>query len=328
MSPSLSCIHAPPRSRMFNVAGIVQAAEELQSPSHSPNLKHETHKTNLQSYWDVERTLFKACGSQMNSNRTDVGLEALTYEELCDTAVGKRKGMIILNSFPATLVPHAPDLEPTVHAIGPLADAYLPKSVTPPSELEEYLATGDPPVCIGFGSMRTPDGGAKITQLVYAALRAAGVLRAVVVGGRAGINASCIDSESAEGKDLVAWADMHVMHAGAEVPYAWLLPKCCVMVCHGGAGVVAASLRASTAVVVCPVLADQFMWGRVLDSRNLGAFAGPSLAEVTQETLQGAIEKAMSETVQTRLREVGKQIQAEQTGLSKCVNLLNGFVVD
>lgn len=40
----------------------------------------------------------------------------------------------------------------------------------------------------------------------------------------------------------------------------------------GGAGVVAAALRGGTAFVVSPLLADQFMWGRLVDTMEMGAF--------------------------------------------------------
>lgn len=235
--------------------------------------------------------------------------------------------MVIANAFPSSIVPHLADLGTKVHAVGPLADSYMPAAWEPPAELDEYLASGTPPVCVGFGSMRV-NNKRRVAQLVYSALRAAGVERAVVVGGTAGISSSCIDVDKEGGQELLGWVDMHVFYARTEVPYAWLLPRCCVMMCQGGAGVVAAALRGGAALVVSPVLADQFMWGRVVDAMELGAFAGPSLEEVSLGTLKMAVETAIGEKVQKKVAEVRKAVQAEESGVGKLVGLLKSLLSD
>lgn len=305
------------------------AADGIVSAAHSRALDSMTadvQEANLDSYWAVERCMFKVYHSAMNAERNKAGLSSLSYDDICVTAVGERADMIIANAFPQAVVPHVSDLQPVVYAVGPLADAYMPPSWEPPVELEQYLLHGSAPVCIGFGSMRLSGEEERVTRLVYTALRAAGVLRAVVVGGVSGIGSNHLNVENQEDKELVAWADTHVFHAGAEVPYAWLLPHCCAMLCHGGAGVMSAALRGGAGLVVCPVLADQFMWGCVLDTMELGAFAGPSLAEVTMDILKGAIEKAVGEVVQRRVVEVQKQIQGGETGVGRIVELLNGML--
>ena len=131
-----------------------------------------------------------------------------------------------------------------------------------------------------------------------------------------------MSADTEEGKELVGWVRMHVFHAGAEVPYAWLLPRCCTILCQGGAGVVAAALRGGTALVVAPLMADQFMWGRLVDAMGLGAFAGPALGEVSVETLTGAIEKANGAAVQGRVTAVQQATQGEESGVNKLAGLL------
>ncbi len=46
------------------------------------------------------------------------------------------------------------------------------------------------------------------------------------------------------------------------VDHAQLFSRCCALVHHGGAGTVAAALRAGLPSVVCPLQFDQFMWVR------------------------------------------------------------------
>ena len=48
-----------------------------------------------------------------------------------------------------------------------------------------------------------------------------------------------------------------------EAPHDWLFPKVKVVVHHGGAGTVAASLRSGRPSVICPFVTDQFFWGEL-----------------------------------------------------------------
>jgi sterol 3beta-glucosyltransferase len=45
------------------------------------------------------------------------------------------------------------------------------------------------------------------------------------------------------------------------VPHDWLLPKCKMIIHHGGAGTTSAGLRAGIPQVVVPFTADQPFWG-------------------------------------------------------------------
>jgi len=42
-----------------------------------------------------------------------------------------------------------------------------------------------------------------------------------------------------------------------EAPHTWLLPRCSLIVCHGGAGTTIASVMSGRPVVICPFLIDQ-----------------------------------------------------------------------
>lgn len=47
-------------------------------------------------------------------------------------------------------------------------------------------------------------------------------------------------------------------------PHDWLSPRVTVVVHHGGAGTTAASLRASQPTIICPFIADQPFWDKVV----------------------------------------------------------------
>jgi len=45
-----------------------------------------------------------------------------------------------------------------------------------------------------------------------------------------------------------------------QVPFAWLLPQCSLVIHHGGCGTVNDALHAAVPQVVCPFIFDQFFW--------------------------------------------------------------------
>ena len=68
-------------------------------------------------------------------------------------------------------------------------------------------------------------------------------------------------------------------------PHDWLFPKCAAVVHHGGAGTVAAGLRASKPTLVCPFFGDQFFWGEVVFRSGVGP--RPIPARVSRDVFIG-----------------------------------------
>jgi UDP:flavonoid glycosyltransferase YjiC (YdhE family) len=80
----------------------------------------------------------------------------------------------------------------------------------------------------------------------------------------------------------------------AEVPHAWLFPRCAAVVHHGGAGTTAAAFRAGVPSVVVPHMADQPYWGRRV--HDLGAGPRPiPRHRLTASTLGEAIHAAVTD---------------------------------
>ena len=116
------------------------------------------------------------------------------------------------------------------------------------------------------------------------------------------------------------WLEKNVRHVDS-LPYAWLLPHCSVMVCHGGAGVVHAALRAGNSIVVAPLMGDQFTFGRLVEAKGLGAQAGQTnMNAMTLEDFKLALEKAL--TCTEAAGSVGKNIQSQEPGVKKLVGIL------
>jgi sterol 3beta-glucosyltransferase len=143
---------------------------------------------------------------------------------------------------------------------------------TPPPALADFLAAGEPPIYLGFGSMGTLSGAAVLREAV-AALRGR---RALFYPGWGGM-----------GQDELP-ANMHLL---AEAPHGWLFPHMALVVHHGGAGTSHAAARAGVPSVVVPFAGDQPFWAARL--HRTGAAPAPVPAKgLSAERLEHAIAEA------------------------------------
>jgi sterol 3beta-glucosyltransferase len=174
----------------------------------------------------------------------------------------------------------------------------------PPRALVDFLEAGPPPVFVGFGSMagRDPD---RLGRAVLAALARAGQ-RGVVVTGWGGLR---VDDPP---------PGVFVAEA---VPYDWLLPRVAAVVHHGGAGTIAAGLRAGKPTVVCPFVADQPFWGARVHALGAGPAPIPQ-RRLSAEALAGAIRVAVGDDgMRERAAALGAAIRGED-GVAAAVALL------
>jgi UDP:flavonoid glycosyltransferase YjiC (YdhE family) len=160
----------------------------------------------------------------------------------------------------------------------------------PPDPLMQFLKAGDPPVCIGFGSMLGARS-AEVGRLAVEAVRGLG-RRAILLRGWGGLGETTID-------DGVFVLD--------QAPHAWLFPRVAAVVHHGGAGTTAAALRAGRPSIITPFFADQAFWSRRLHQLGLGPELSPQatvgfaeLAEALRQVLDdgeydGPLKRVQSE---------------------------------
>lgn len=123
----------------------------------------------------------------------------------------------------------------------------------PPADLSEFLAAGDPPVFIGFGSMPSADPSADVKLMTQAARQA---------GRRAVIRPShgwCGREDSPQ--------DVYLLR---EAPYRWLFPQMAAIIHHGGAGTTAEALLAGVPNAVVAFGVDQPYHGRRIHALGAG----------------------------------------------------------
>ncbi|MBS2031123.1 MAG: glycosyltransferase family 1 protein [Deltaproteobacteria bacterium] len=203
----------------------------------------------------------------------------------------------LIYGFSEALIPRPADWPQDVSATG-FWFVEEPSTFTPPVELTRFLEDGPSPVCVGFGSMSTekPD---EVSALVLAAARAEGV-RLVLLSGWAGLQPGLIS------KDVVALS---------AVPHAWLYPRCCAVVHHGGAGTTAAAVRAGVPAIVVPFHGDQPFWASRVRGLGLGPDPIPR-RRLTVDRLAAAIRRATTDSaLRLRAAAIGRRVREEQGAL-------------
>jgi len=94
---------------------------------------------------------------------------------------------------------------------------------------------------------------------------------------------------------------------------------------HGGAGTVAAGLRAGKPTIICPFFGDQPFWG----SRMVALGAGPEpipQKKLTAEKLASAIRIAVTDKeMQQRAADLGKKLRAEN-GVESAIQFIVAFI--
>ncbi|KAG7439038.1 UDP-Glycosyltransferase/glycogen phosphorylase, partial [Guyanagaster necrorhizus] len=168
----------------------------------------------------------------------------------------------------------------------------LATNYTPPDDLAAFLASGDAPIYIGFGSVVVDDPVA-MTSTIFEATKQAGV-RALVSAGwvhpipifnlchaltlgdfQGGLGGVSIPS--------------HIFILG-NIPHDWLFSngRVAAVVHHGGAGTTAAGLSKGLPTVVVPFFGDQGFWGNMIHKAGAGPAPIPPKS-LTVDSLKDAI---------------------------------------
>ena len=165
----------------------------------------------------------------------------------------------------------------------------LPDKSPLPEPLAQFLASGEPPVYLGFGSMRAAP---QSSQVLIEAARALG-LRSVVSQG---------------------WGNLAPIDAGAdclaigEVAHDQLFPRVAAVVHHGGAGTTTAAARAGKAQVVVPHLYDQYYWAHRVQTLGAGT-SGPASDSLTVDRMVSALSECLHPEVTTRAQGLAGRIE-------------------
>jgi len=252
----------------------------------------------------VETMPWQLYGAPANRFRQQVlGLPPQSLRQNLDA----RRRMLVVHGYSPHVVPHPSDWPANYYTTGYWFLDERDHS-SPPPALMEFIEAGEPPVCIGFGSMTGRDPQ-KITRLVAEAVSRSG-RRAVLLAGWAGLG----------GEDLPST----IFRLDA-APHSWLYPRMAAVAHHGGAGTTAAGLRAGVPTLVVPHMADQPFWGGRVAALGVGPKPIPR-PKVTVENLGEAIRLAATDPeMKERARVLGEKIRAED-GIGRAVDLIERYL--
>ena len=226
-----------------------------------------SHLAAEQAFWQPWRRTFN------NMRAETLDLPPLPFSGICPQM--RRQQMPHLYGFSDFVVPKPEDWPDWAHITG----YWFPSEASVwkvPQNLEKFLEAGDPPVCVGFSSLKVPNPAA-VTKTVVESLRRI-KKRGVLLTGWGAL-------QSGQHGD-----DMYVAET---IPHDYLFKRVEVVVHPGGAGTSAACLRAGVPSVVIPSFADQFFWANRLF--DLGVTPPPiRWKDFNSECLGNWIENAVS----------------------------------
>jgi len=239
------------------------------------------------SYRLVAALLWRSFSKATNAARANIGLPPGHKIWL---------GHPIIYGISPTLLPQPPDYPDNAWMCGqwvrPVANW------TPPPPLQDFLAAGEPPIYVGFGSMVGFDRRA----LLDAVITAIDGRRALFFPGWSGSDSLPLPS------------NFFIL---GDTPHDWLFPRTSLVIHHGGSGTTHSAARAGVPSIVLPFAADQFFWAERLHRLGIAPAAGPG-QRVTAPALSRAITAASTPEMRDRAAAVGARMRAED-GLATAV---------
>lgn len=177
----------------------------------------------------------------------------------------------------------------------------------PPADLVHFLATGRPPICVGFGSMHNRDAH-QVTRMVVQALQAT-KQRGVLLSGWNG---------------LTPMPNTEQLYFTQAIPHSWLFPQTAGVVHHGGAGSTAAGLRAGVPSLVIPYMADQPFWGQHVHALGVGPRPIPRIQLTAKRLAESFQQMVTDQEMIRRASYLGSRIRAED-GITRAVEHLESY---
>ena len=176
---------------------------------------------------------------------------------------------------------------------------------SPPRALSEFLAAGEPPMYVGFGSM----SGFDRPQLLNALIGAVAGRRALFYPGWSGVHRD----ELPDNFFLIG-----------DTPHGWLFPKTSLVIHHGGSGTSHSAARAGVPSVVVPFTGDQHFWASRLTRIGVAPEAVKG-RRLRAAALARGIESAGNEGVRSNARAVAERMR-EETGLRSAVAAIEAIL--
>ncbi|HRQ33586.1 MAG TPA: glycosyltransferase [Anaerolineales bacterium] len=256
-------------------------------------LNYFTHVVGIKIIWWLSRFGFRQI-----SRRAELPNRTLYFPFDDDPF---RPPTLMLCAWSPSLIPPSKEWSANVHMTGYFFFDET-ESFQPSTEFQKFLDAGDPPVCVSFGSMVNRDAE-KIDRIIRESLTKTSQ-RGIILSGWGGAHKN---------------SSSNLLYLDS-APHDWLLPRCNMLIHHGGAGTVAAGLRAGIPQVIVPFMTDQPFWARRVHA--VGVAPKPILVKrLSVERLTQAIIEASGDNIRQCARALGQSINKED-GVTRVVELV------
>ncbi|MEU5363904.1 glycosyltransferase [Streptomyces sp. NPDC005925] len=253
-------------------------------PGRRPGRQSSPEETDLEVLWEEDAQRVNAMYAEpLNTRRAALGLPPVD-----DVRAHVHGGRALLAADPVL----APWADLTHLDLVQTGAWLLPDERPLPADLEAFLAAGEPPVYVGFGSMamRSSPG---LARVVTEAVRARG-RRVLLARGWADL------ARTDEGDDCFVVG---------EVSHRALFGRVAAVVHHGGAGTTTTATAAGAPQVVVPQIADQPYWAARVAELGIGAaHDGPT---PTLGSLSAALATALAPGTRARAAAVAGTIRTD-----------------
>jgi len=261
-----------------------------------------TYKITQSLYWKIVK-------KETNEYRQELGLPVL--KESLIRHIDKQKPLDLYCISPS-LIPQPKDWESHHKITGFLTiptdkrENHLLEATS--SELDNWLAQGEKPVYIGFGSNGV--GNVPKVESIIAEILDKTDIRILFCTGWALFNAFP--------KHKNIYVTKYVNHEK-------VLPKCRVGVFHGGAGTLAAMLRNNLPTVIVSFYTDQPTWGKIIEKKKLGTHI--PVKKLDTEKLLSAIQLVQTDEIKNNVSVIGQKIRNEN-GLENAVKEIESYFAE
>jgi UDP:flavonoid glycosyltransferase YjiC (YdhE family) len=202
----------------------------------------------------------------------------------------------LVSTSPAVF-PRPADWLPNMQVTGYTPFEDDPVRWSAPAPLRAFLEDGPPPVYVGFGSFPFFYGrrGERIAQ--------------ALVEGCGRRNLRCIIHSG----DLArSWASDRVYILDSDAPFAWLFPRCTVIVHHGGYGTVHAALAARRPMIIYPYQTDQFLWATRMGDLGVGPGFTARVRALTASRVEQDLARVLTPACQEHADRLGTAVSQDQ----------------
>jgi UDP:flavonoid glycosyltransferase YjiC (YdhE family) len=173
-------------------------------------------------------------------------------------------------------------------------------------EVASWIAAGPPPICFGFGSVPV-ESPADTIGMIAAACAELGE-RALVCSG---------------GTDFSGVPHFEHVKVVGVVNYATIFPTCRAVVHHGGAGTLAACLRAGVPQLILWTLPDQPFFAAQLKRLKVGR--GRRFSTTTQKSLVADLRRVLTQQYCASARQIATHITEPAKSAMAAADLVEDF---